>query len=304
MRSTRYAFVVAAGYTLLASAWILISSTLAKQASASVEQLGELELIKGVAYVVVTALAVFFGTRSALARLERSDEQLRRRDAALLANERRAFAGHMAASIAHDANNVLQGVIMDLDSLRRLIGGDDEKLRRLGESVERLIALNRRLVGTVRLGRVGRAEHIDMAATVREAIELAASHQHMRGCRVRYEPEGEITMRTHPLLVHQIVSNLVVNACEATRGNGRVEVKLERQDGKVVLAVHDDGPGVPAERRAGLFDALETTKEEGTGLGLFSVKSCAGALGGGVEVGDSPLGGACFTVTLPVAPGD
>ncbi|MFI5372092.1 MAG: sensor histidine kinase [Candidatus Eisenbacteria bacterium] len=302
MRSNRYAFVVAVGYALLATAWILVSSTLAKRASASVEQLEQLELIKGVAYVLVTALAVFFGTRGALSRLERSDERLRRRDAALLANERRVFAGHMAASIAHDANNVLQGVIMDLDSLRRAIG-DDQKLRRLGESVERLIALNRRLVGTVRLGRGGQEESIDLAAAVREAIELSASHQHMRGCRVHYQPQGEFPIRTHPFLVHQIVTNLVVNACEATRARGRVEVRLERADGRVVLEVHDDGPGVPVERRTGIFDSLETTKEEGSGLGLFSVRACASALGGSVEVGDSPLGGACFRVSLPVTSG-
>jgi signal transduction histidine kinase len=66
------------------------------------------------------------------------------------------------------------------------------------------------------------------------------------------------------------------------------------------IAVHDNGPGVAVERRAGLFDALVTTKPNGTGLGLFSVKACATALGGRVDVGDSPLGGAVFSIVLPV----
>jgi len=301
MRSTRYALVVAAGYALLALAWIVLSSTFARKLSANVEQLERLELIKGILYVVVTALAVFFGARVALARLERADEQLRRRDAALLANERQVFAGQMAASIAHDANNVLQSVIMDLDSLRRTIGGD-EKLERLGESVDRLIALNRRLLGTVQRGRTSSTEWVDLNRTVEDALTVAASHEHMRRCDVRFDATEEFPIRTHPLLVHQIVGNLVVNACEATGGAGRVEVRLEREGDHAVLSVHDDGPGVPIERRAHLFDALETTKDTGSGLGLFSVRSCVRALGGTVEVGDSPLGGACFRVHLPAAP--
>jgi signal transduction histidine kinase len=301
MRSTRYALVVAGGYALLAVLWIVLSGTVARRLSANVEQLERLELTKGILYVVVTALAVFFGARMALARLEHADDKLRRRDAALLANERQVFAGQMAASIAHDANNVLQAVIVDLDSLRRAIGGD-EKLKRLGESVDRLIALNRRLLGTVQQGRAGTAEWVDLSRTVRDALALAAFHEHMRKCDVRFQAADEFPMRTHPLVIHQIVSPLVVNACEATGKEGHVEVRLEREANEAVLSVHDDGPGVPTERRARLFDALESTKRDGTGLGLFSVQSCVRALGGTVEVGDSPLGGACFRVRLPIPP--
>jgi signal transduction histidine kinase len=235
----------------------------------------------------------------ALARLERADDKLRRRDTALLATERQVFAGQMAASIAHDANNVLQAVIMDLDSLRRTIG-DDAKLQRLGESVDRLIALNRRLLGTVRQGRAGGAEWVDLNRTVQDALALAAFHEHMRKCNVRFEATEEFPIRTHPLVVHQIVSPLVVNACEAAGERGRVEVRLEREGNEAVLSVHDDGPGVPVERRARLFEALESSKREGAGLGLFSVQSCVHALGGTVTVGDSPLGGACFRVRLPI----
>jgi signal transduction histidine kinase len=301
MRSTRYALVVAAGYALLAVAWIVLSSTVAGKLSANVEQLERIELAKGILYVVVTAFAVFFGARLALARLERADEQLRRRDAALLANERQVFAGQMAASIAHDANNVLQLVIIELDSLRRTIGGDD-KLARLGESVDRLIALNRRLLVTVQQGRAGGDEWVDLNRAIGDTLALAASHEGMRKCDVRFDATGEFPMRIHPLLIHQILSPLVVNACQATAARGRVEVRLEREGDFAVLSVHDEGPGVPIERRAHLFDALESTPGERTGLGLYSVQSCVRALGGTVDVGDSPLGGAWFRVRLPIAP--
>jgi signal transduction histidine kinase len=119
---------------------------------------------------------------------------------------------------------------------------------------------------------------------------------------VEFAPAGPVRLHTHPLLLQQILANLVVNAGEACGGKGRIEVRLHDSPEFVLLEVHDDGPGVPVERRERIFDSLETTKPAGTGLGLFSVKSCVAALEGSVEVGDSPLGGACFRVRLPELP--
>ena len=141
---------------------------------------------------------------------------------------------------------------------------------------------------------------MDLNRTVEDALALAAFHERMRKCNVRFEATGEIPIRTHPLVVHQIVSPLIVNACEAIGEQGRVEVRLEREGNEAVLSVHDNGPGVPPERRARLFDALESTKRDGAGLGLYSVASCVRALGGTIDVGDSPLGGAWFRVRLPI----
>jgi two-component system CitB family sensor kinase len=78
-------------------------------------------------------------------------------------------------------------------------------------------------------------------------------------------------------------------------------VRVRTEAGRAVIEVHDNGPGVPVERRADLFTSLATTKPDGNGLGLFSVKACANGLGGQVEVGDSPLGGALFRIRLPLA---
>ena len=99
-----------------------------------------------------------------------------------------------------------------------------------------------------------------------------------------------------------MVSNLVLNAGEAANGRGTIEVATAEQGDEVLIEVHDDGPGVAKERRATLFDNLATTKATGTGLGLFSVRACAQGLGGSVEVGESPLGGALFRVRLPRQP--
>jgi len=299
VRSRRYALLLAGGYAVLAAVYIVVSSRLAASMSTSVEELRRIETIKGVLYVTVTALGVFCGAWAIMSRLEPATEDIRRRDAAILASDRRVFAGLLAATTAHDANNVLMGVIADLEELRLLLG-PDPKVERLGAATERLIVLNRRLMDTVRQGREGEATEVNLLREIRTALESIRTHLLVRGCDVRVSGEDRLALRTHPLLVHQILTNIVVNAAEATRSHGRIDVMLKRDGRHALIEVHDDGPGVPEERRAGLFDALASTKTGGGGLGLFSVKSCAAALGGTVEVMSSPLGGACFRVLLPL----
>ncbi len=299
MKSARYALALAGGYALLAAIYIVVSSRIAANLSASVDELRRIETTKGVLFVVVTALAVFAGSWAMFSRLERAHAENRSRAAAILASERRVFAGLLAASTAHDANNVLMTVIADLEELRAVLGADP-KVERLTEATERLIALNCRLGDTVRHGRAGEVRDVPLLNEIRHALDSIHSHLLVRGCDVRVHGDEAFVVRTHPLLVHQIITNLVLNAAEATQRHGRIDVWVKRTNDAALLEVHDDGPGVPEARRPGLFDALLSSKADGGGLGLFSVKACATALGGSVEVGASPLGGACFRVRLPV----
>ncbi len=304
MRSTRYAAMLALGYTVVATAYILVSSSIAARISTNIEELETIETIKGVLYVVVTAIAIFLGARWMFVRVDRMHDHLVARDRAIVENERRVFAGLIAGTIAHDANNVLVAVISDLDALERSRPQGDPTMNRLQVSVERLVALNQRLLVTARRGRATRAEDVDLVPNIEETLAVARSHAAVRSCRLEFVRSGPVRLHTHALLVQQILSNLVVNAAEATGGRGRIEVRLRDSPTEVTLEVHDDGPGIPVERRATLFESLESTKPDGSGLGLFSVRSCVSALGGTVEVGDSSLGGACFRVVLRELPRD
>ena len=107
--------------------------------------------------------------------------------------------------------------------------------------------------------------------------------------------------------VQQVFLNLLLNALAALpEGKGQMQV-TSRCDGEdVCVLVDDSGPGVPAELKERIFDAFFTTRVEhgGTGLGLAVSASLAEELGGRLEVGDSPLGGAQFTLCLPVSPSE
>jgi len=301
MRSLRYALLLAIGYALLATFYIVVSSRIAASMSVSVDQLARIETVKGVLYVIVTAAAIFAGGWALMHRLELADEQIRRRDAAILASERQVFAGLLAATTAHDANNVLMTVIADLQALRDAIGEAPEVVR-LEAATERLIALNRRLLDTVRQGREPESAELPLLPEVHSAIDSIRTTLRVRGCDVRVDGDAGMRLRAHPLLIHRVVGNLVLNAAEATHSRGRIDVRVVRDGDRAAIEVHDDGPGVPEAMRAGLFQALATTKSGGSGLGLFSVQACARALGGTAEVAASPLGGACFRVLLPALP--
>ena len=299
VRSRGYALLLAGGYALLATLYIVVSSRLAASMSGSVEELRRIETMKGVLFVTVTALAAFFLAWAALRRLERAHSELRRREITILASDRRVFAGLLAATTAHDANNVLMGVIADIEDLPRVLSADP-RVERLGTAIDRLITLNRRLMDTVRQGREGEATEVQLLREIRASIDSIRGHMLLRDCDLRVSGNDRLTLHTHPLLVHQIVTNLVINAAEATQSHGRIDVMLKEDRGYALIEVHDDGRGIPEARRPDLFTALQSTKPDGTGLGLFSVKSCAAALGGTAEVTASPLGGACFQVRLPL----
>lgn len=103
-------------------------------------------------------------------------------------------------------------------------------------------------------------------------------------------------------LVHRIVSNLLGNAIKFSPAGGCVQIATARSNGRVVLSVADEGPGIPPAARDGLFGRFErrdTNGRSGSGLGLFIVKTFVEAHGGRVTLTCPPEGGSVFSVSLP-----
>jgi signal transduction histidine kinase len=96
-----------------------------------------------------------------------------------------------------------------------------------------------------------------------------------------------------------MIINLMLNAADATESKGKIEIRLSMQSNQICIEVHDNGPGISKENREGLFRPYHTTKPDGTGLGLTTVKTCAEIHGGSVQIDSSHLGGALFRIVLP-----
>ena len=146
----------------------------------------------------------------------------------------------------------------------------------------------------------------DLAEIVRETTAFARRHPKIGRCRVQVEVPPSMAAEVDRSLIQRALLNLLLNAADATEGRGRIRVELSRNVAdyrEAVIEVHDDGPGVEAERREEIFNAFHTTKEDGTGLGLFSVRNAAEAHEGEALVTDSDLGGACFRIRFRVNAG-
>ncbi|MGB4927186.1 MAG: ATP-binding protein, partial [Giesbergeria sp.] len=120
-------------------------------------------------------------------------------------------------------------------------------------------------------------------------------------------PERSVRVQGDALLLEHLVQNLCGNALDwACRGAARPQVCVRlHQDaaGAMELSVADSGSGVPLDARARIFDAFFSTKEGGMGMGLAICRSIVEAHHGRIEVGSDPeLGGARFTVWLPLVP--
>ena len=105
-------------------------------------------------------------------------------------------------------------------------------------------------------------------------------------------------MNVDPDQIGRVLSNLFINASQAMGGRGRIVVEGERVGEATTLRVRDDGPGVQADVRHRIFEALFTTKSKGTGLGLALCRRIVEAHGGTISLEPSERG-ASFLLTVP-----
>jgi signal transduction histidine kinase len=138
----------------------------------------------------------------------------------------------------------------------------------------------------------------DLVAVVERAVELARRHERVRRCTLTTRLGEPVVLPLDEVLVDRMLLNLILNAADATRGIGRIDVRVGSDAEHATIEVHDDGPGVPVDALDAIFDAFYTSKPLGLGLGLVSVRLCADTHHGSVEVFRSDLGGAAFRVRL------
>ncbi len=229
----------------------------------------------------------------------------------LAERERLAVLGQMAASISHNLKNPLGSMKTILqvqlenqelpDSMRTETKMVLDEIGRLSGKLNQLLQFSRPAV------RGGSAIGSCDARVVVEEVAGVLSHEaERRGVHMQIKvPRGSAAVAAGAEAVNDIVSNLVVNALEATPRGGHVIVTAASHDGACTLAVEDDGPGIPSALREKVLQPFFTTKSQGTGLGLAIVARRVAEFGGQVDW-ESPVRegrGTRFHVTLPMEDG-
>ncbi|MCA9544486.1 MAG: HAMP domain-containing histidine kinase [Myxococcales bacterium] len=232
-----------------------------------------------------------------------ADAQLRSQREAEHADRLR-MVGQLAAGVAHEVGTPLAIIAGRAQLVERRAGAESPMARHAGiirAQADQITELVGRLLEHARPSLGDRVE-VELGRLVAEAIKLLRPMAQ----RVRVVLEVACTaavVRADPAALQQVVRNLVMNAVQATPAGGRVRITVAPAGAVVALTVDDTGPGVPPDSRERLFEPFFTSKApgEGTGLGLSIVAGIVEDHAGRIEVGDSALGGARFTVLLPAA---
>lgn len=303
----RYAAILAVPYFLIAVVYILLTSGMLETAAADTAEFARIEKIKGSAFVFLSALFIFVLARVLFARLLAQKREIDKQTRALLQSENRAVAGIFAASIAHDMNNIMMGLyndVMEYATLPDLSAEEKERASRLRFAAEEMIALARNLSQSATgEGIPGSPVRVPLASCLEETVAFARHHRTVRRCQLEVSIDSGGTVEGIPVILRQVLLNLLLNAAEATGGTGKVRVSCREAGGEILLEVHDNGPGIPEDQREAIFEAFHSGKQTGTGLGLHSVRAGVELHDGSVEVDRSLLGGALFRIHLPLAKG-
>ncbi len=215
-----------------------------------------------------------------------------------------AVVGEMSALIAHEVRTPLGILRSSAQMLRREAGisADGRELLGFIESeTERLNRLVSAMLDTAR-PRPASYREVDIGLLVRKCIAMLSGHAASK--------EVAITLRSSasdPIVqcddeqMTQVILNILMNALQVLGNNGRIDVSTHDAGDSLRIDIADDGPGIGPDERGKVFEAFFFQREGGLGLGLAIVQQIVVSHGGGIEVLDSPLGGALFRILLPRA---
>jgi signal transduction histidine kinase len=228
-----------------------------------------------------------------------------RANAEVLAAERLATIGKMAAHVTHEIRNPLSSLALNVELLEEELPDNAEAralLRAVKNEVERLTALSERYLSVARR-KPPRVEKEDIGQVCRDAFDFMRADLSRQGISVDLRIEDDLpAVSVDEGQIRQALYNLLRNAREAMPSGGRVVLSAHRREGGVEITVDDAGEGMDEETRARLFEPFFTTKGHGTGLGLVITREIVEAHGGRIRCEARPEGGTRFSIELPAAP--
>lgn len=302
-KSNHEAARLALGYMISCALYILLSSQAVTFFAHDISEAAGFEMGKGLAFVVISGLVFYLFAKRVFYRLAVKEHEMLLSENLLIQTERKAMASMLAASVAHDMNNILTIVGYGVNNLASSLPPEQRKdtAAMTEEALREMAALAHRLMSLGNEKHADDFKTIDLLETVHSSIDVARMHILIRSCTISITGEPGTTLLASPRLIASALLNLLLNSADATKGEGQIEVRVARTaNGMPSIEVDDNGPGIAPDIRDRLFTAFATNKVNGTGLGLLSVKGVALAHLGSLALVPSRLGGACFRMTFPL----
>ncbi|WP_283183687.1 MULTISPECIES: sensor histidine kinase KdpD [unclassified Pseudomonas] len=234
-------------------------------------------------------------------------------EAARLHGETEQLRSALLASVSHDLRTPLTSMRGSIDSLlalgeaipledrRELLEGTRDEAERLDRYIQNLLDMTRLGHGALKLAR----------DWVSPADIVGSSLNRLRAVLAPLQVSTEVPpqlplLYVHAALIEQALVNVLENAARFSPSHGRLQLRAGADDSELFFSVSDEGPGIPQEERAKIFDMFYTAARgdrggQGTGLGLAICQGMVGAHGGRISVADGIEGrGTCITLHLPL----
>lgn len=214
---------------------------------------------------------------------------------------------------AHDLRGPLNNMVVHLELLKQGLkpsgkGGDSgpdltrqrhhidiiqQEIYRLNRYVQALLDLTAPTQDTRSV--------LDLVQALTEISGLLRAQAKLQRVELNWQlPESPIYILCQQVQLRQVLLNIIINALESMPSGGVVKVSLQQDAEQVMIEICDTGPGIPEALQQRIFEMHFTTKNTGTGIGLYVARSVVNELGGQITLRSSLGEGTCFTITIPV----
>ncbi len=218
--------------------------------------------------------------------------------------ERLSEMGQLAAGVAHEIRNPLNAIsiaaqrlasefkpLENADEYQQMTVNMKSETRRLDNIIAKFLALAK--------SEKRQVESINLESFFREDAGFLKVEAEQLGIDLVITVPSNLSLKGDRESLMQVITNLFNNAKEALEGSsGRIAIKAHQENGRIVIAVDDSGPGIAEDHAKEIFKPFFTTKDNGTGLGLPTVHRIVREFGGEIKLEKSELGGARFAMTF------
>jgi signal transduction histidine kinase len=240
--------------------------------------------------------------------MDRTQSELHQSQALLMNSEKLALIGKLSTEVAHSIRNPMTSINMRLFSLKRSLKLSDyqnEDFEVVSEEMHRLDNIVRNFLEFSRPPKL-KKQKINISHVIDTTLALLSYRIELHSVNVVRKTGHHLPLiEADPEILKEVFVNLIVNACEAMESGGKIEIfeeeALAENIGRAVLVkVSDNGPGMSEELQAKVMEPFETTKPDGTGLGLFTSLRIVEEHGGKMDMNSKEGEGTTFIITFPV----